>query len=469
MYASPCSSAVLSLLLCAWAVCPAAGQTYIVMDLGTFGGTQSVAYGLNDFSRVAGAAHDTNQHERPFVWADGVLQDLGTFSNGVQGAAWDINNAGEITGHADVSPTNFHAFLRDTNGILQDLGTLGGASSAGRRINELGRVAGWSMEGLYNPDPTDPQAMFWDGTNMMDLGTAGNYLSSQSYGINGEDQVVGFTFHWDPAPRWWSFIWEDLNTNGATDPGEMRVLGTLGGGYSTAYGINNSGQVVGWASDTGGHNRAFLITPTGGVWKNPSSDIDWHNDLMTNLGTLGGDSSEARAITGDGRIVGYSTTTSGVTHAFIWRGGEMTDLNDLVPSNSGWELNTAFDINEVGEIVGYGTVGGTQRGYLLTYPRRIISVHRVTHAASAVVTNGGGEVITQVWDEVEGIAVRWSPSWEATGTGVLFTLDKRSPTNVHDWMPAPPTSQWPISGTVWTTPAASAGLSGFFRVKAEPR
>jgi len=44
----------------------------------------------------------------------------------------------------------------------------------------------------------------------------------------------------------------------------------------------------------------------------------------------------------------------------------MTDLNDLLPPGSGWELTQAEDINEVGQIVGWGEIGGPTRGFLMT-------------------------------------------------------------------------------------------------------
>ena len=54
----------------------------------------------------------------------------------------------------------------------------------------------------------------------------------------------------------------------------MRDLGTLGGDYSDAYGINDAGQVVGWSYTAEGFGHAF-ITAADGMG-------------MRDLGTLGG-------------------------------------------------------------------------------------------------------------------------------------------------------------------------------------
>jgi len=86
---------------------------------------------------------------------------------------------------------------------------------------------------------------------------------------------------------------------------------------------------------------------------------------MIDLGTLGGLTSSAYAINNSGQVVGESQTTYD-THAFVFDTENMFDLNDLIPSDSGWDLITAQDINSSGQIVGYGSIGGEQHGYLLT-------------------------------------------------------------------------------------------------------
>ena len=95
-------------------------------------------------------------------------------------------------------------------------------------------------------------------------------------------------------------LFVDLTSKEATD------LGTLGGGFSGAYGINDAGQAVGQSYTYNGPARAFITGPDGVG--------------MTDLGTLGGDNSGASGINDAGQVVGQSATENRQTHDFITGG-----------------------------------------------------------------------------------------------------------------------------------------------------
>jgi probable HAF family extracellular repeat protein len=67
-------------------------------------------------------------------------------------------------------------------------------------------------------------------------------------------------------------------------------------------------------------------------------------------------------------VVGYAYTSGGdaAHHAFLYSDGVMYDLNNLIPTGSGWELLAASGINDAGQIAGWGRHSGGTRAFLLT-------------------------------------------------------------------------------------------------------
>jgi probable HAF family extracellular repeat protein len=254
---------------------------------------------------------------------------------------------------------------------VQDLGTLpGGSYSLPSDINDSGHVVGWA-----DTESGQEHAFLYKDGEMKDLGTLGGNNSS-AYGVNNLGQVIGYS-ETATSGETHAFIWKDDGNESTNDMKNPSVPGGLWigtwpwGTYSWAFGINDSGQMVGQTNTAYGESHAFLY------------DIDIKK--FKDLGTLGGCCSEADGINASGQVVGSSYLASGNNyHAFLYSGeGPMQDLGDLVTSGD-WGSSWAWDINDSGQVVGYSghdyyttTFGGSaflyQSGEMIDLNTRSVS------------------------------------------------------------------------------------------------
>lgn len=173
------------------------------------------AYDVNDFTQVVGHAFafgcSLMNGARPFVWQDfngdlldspGEMIDLGTFGGG-NGVARGINNQGQIVGSADWTNGMRRAFLvtaqtnqwfRDVNAdkindLMTDLGALGAYTEA-TAINESGVIVGFSTR----PSGNNHAFRYKDGAmvdlnDLIDPGSGWEIIDAA--GINEQEQIVG--------------------------------------------------------------------------------------------------------------------------------------------------------------------------------------------------------------------------------------------------------------------------------------
>jgi probable HAF family extracellular repeat protein len=231
-----------------------------------------------------------------------------------------INNPGQIIGYRyEMSNAGVRAFIY-SGGSLQDLDSLGGNNTQARAINDKGNVvgAGYTKEG-YN------HAFLYSGGKMQDLGTLGGW-ESYAEAINDKGQIVGGADPEGSTDAEFSYI-----SMGATQvrsesmwlhafvysDGKMRDLGQPSGGIhftgqqycSHAYGINDSGQIVGVMQSNGPYGGMSAFLYSNGKMIDLNTRVDLARSRFKNL-------MSAKAINDAGQIVGEGPTDSGM-HVFL--------------------------------------------------------------------------------------------------------------------------------------------------------
>lgn len=200
-------------------------------------------------------------------------------------------------------------------------------------INDADEIVGSSLS-----DANEPFAFYWKDGKMTKLQNLGGLGGSTALAVNDKSQIVGYSgMPFDPRDyvpgldqggRPHAVLWEN---------GKIKDLGTFANSSdlysSTAYDINNSGQIVGELDD-----HAVL----------------WDNGAVNNLGTLGGDNSRALSINDSGKIVGYADAKNGRQHAVLWDNGVARDLSKGTPFEN--LESRALSINNKNQIIGVGSV-----------------------------------------------------------------------------------------------------------------
>lgn len=232
----------------------------VLTSVGTLGGDYSDAEGINDSGQVTGASSTANGLTHPYLWSNGKITDLGTLPGGNNSWDWNsgeaVNNSGEVVGWG-YGNSGFQAILW-SNGQIKDLGDLGGGLSQAFGINDLGQITGQA----YITGGIGADAFLYDNGVMEDLGTitspnGGNGQYATGLGINSSGAVVGESTYQTQGTGivYHAFVYSH---------GKMQDLNRLipaksGWVLSTAYAINDAGQIVGY----GTHNKqqhAFLLT-----------------------------------------------------------------------------------------------------------------------------------------------------------------------------------------------------------------
>ncbi|HRK74925.1 MAG TPA: Ig-like domain-containing protein, partial [Rhodothermales bacterium] len=319
-------------------------------------GSAARAWGINDAGEIVGVAKNAAGQDRAFFWNSKGMTLLGTSV----GQALGLSETGIVTGFMRTTGGTDEAFLwraSDPLAPIQFLGHLGGGFSIGNAVSNDSKVVGASF------DNNNRMQAFTFAGKMENMHNFGDKPQSEAFDINLAGVVAGLAY------------------DGAGAAQAFRN-NTVFAGDSRAYRINNLNVMVG-SSQTGDIVRA----------------IRWNENTVVPLPALSGSFSEAYGINDMGWIVGAGTLSSSLlgktevdrllpdirphqaafsgrmeklyataalsTRAVLWLDDQTFDLNSLIPTNSGWVLKEARDVNRNGAIVGYGLLNGQTRAFVL--------------------------------------------------------------------------------------------------------
>lgn len=329
------------------ALSSATGNSYTAMDIGALAGGTVLPADMSENGVVAGRATIANGQFHAIVWTGSRLIDLGTFG-GSFSIALDVSPNGRyVCGQAALSNGKGHAFLYDLNtGVMKDLGTLGGATSAGNAVNDSGTVVGQSDNVLGKKVST-----VWQNNTCYPTQNLGGANSFASY-INNDGDISGISDTTSATGHPFVVVNNEISdlAPGIPDGGggfDIPVLNEFGVSAAGLRGVSQFGAVAAIfcnampivlnssnAGSAASVNKHFAAC---GTFYTVSSSLPFRTDgrgtftPITMLpGSFGG---FARSINDHGIVVGVCFGATANVGFYDDR-GTMVDLNSLCDANS---------------------------------------------------------------------------------------------------------------------------------------
>jgi len=324
-----------------------------VTDLGLLpGGTTSSALAINNRGEISGLANDSNWALQRPVWDANTVGIIGMAAN-FDPASTAIpehrNDNGEMAGTELINQNLYRGVYWNSNGQAFGLPPMTGVDPLygpvhvkAHGINNLGHIVGASKESapnyythavLWQHKDTPPQ-------NLGFLGKGAYGDNSEAYGINDWDHVVGNSALGTAIH---GFLWRN---------GSMVDLGSLSGQVvSAANAVNNTGLVV-------GKSNLYPVTWKYDIANSTSTPVIQQLPIPS-----GFFAAQPTAVNDSADVVGYAGSPNIDAHAILWRSGQAIDLG-VWP---GGHYSVASGINNLGQIVGTGTIAGDNLDHALMW------------------------------------------------------------------------------------------------------
>ena len=288
-------------------------------------------FALNDHGQVVGYRGFPGERTA-LLWQDGITTDLGA------GEAHDINNAGQIV--LRPSDSGSPAVVRQPDGSLTPVNVLRAWGSDFRHqysINNRGQVVG--MERFAGISP-DGRAFRWDSGTVSYLDTVlPETPFASAHAVNNHGAAAGWLTSQGTGG---GFVWQDGNVTRLPTP---------------AVSINDAGQVLTLAADVW-HDGTITALPRLPVLPVTASEesVELKPAEINNLGQVAGHQLEMY-------LIDVESGNGSIERAFLWdQAGGTRDLNALMglapDSRYQFPLAVSVDVNDIGQIVGYGPQGG---------------------------------------------------------------------------------------------------------------
>ena len=321
---------------------------YQIYDIGVIdaGDDASQGFGMSLGGIAVGRSIRTGGSQA-FTWTlKGGIVGLPNFAGRNHAVANSANDSGVVVGTAATTLFGTSRLpVMWQNGAVSQLPlppgeTLGDANSVNASIVAVGSVdAGISQRGVIYSGG--------NATVITQTTPTGSFFLT-AFGINDSGRVVGQGIDPNNAARNVGIVY-DIGQNMAFEVGALP-----GFNGALAFGVSNTGYVVGSSMLNQGSGLPFIWSAQGGMVAVP---------LAT--GTSEG---FARAVNSAGCVVGNDSSAFSIP--FLYDGINTYRLADLIPPNSGWDLSmntssSADGISDDGVIVGTGVHDGETHAYAM--------------------------------------------------------------------------------------------------------